>query len=49
MKKKYFFFLLILSFYTNSHEFNPAHLILNEESDFSYSVKLFYPQQYKYN
>ena len=49
MKKIYFFFLLIFSFYTNSHEFNPAHLILNEESNFSYSVKLFYPQQYKYN
>ena len=49
MKKIYFFFLLILSFYSNGHEFNPAHLILNEESSFSYSVKLFYPQQYKYN
>ena len=49
MKKIYFFFLFILSFYSNGHEFNPAHLILNEESSFSYSVKLFYPQQYKYN
>ena len=49
MKKKYFFFLFILSFYSNGHEFNPAHLILKEESSFSYSVKLFYPQQYKYN
>ena len=49
MKKVYFFFLFIFSFYNHSHEFNPAHLILNEESDFSYSVKLFYPQQYKYN
>ena len=49
MKKIYFFFLFILSFYSNGHEFNPAHLILNEESTFSYSVKLFYPQQYKYN
>ena len=49
MKKIYFFFLFIFSFYTNGHEFNPAHLILNEESSFSYSVKLFYPQQYKYN
>ena len=49
MKKKYFFFLFILSFYSNGHEFNPVHLILNEESSFSYSVKLFYPQQYKYN
>ena len=49
MKNIYFFFLLIFSFFTNSHEFNPAHLILNEESNFSYSVKLFYPQQYKYN
>ena len=49
MKKIYFFFLLSVSFYTNSHEFNPAHLIINEESSFSYSVKLFYPQQYKYN
>ena len=49
MKKIYFFFLLIFSFYSNGHEFNPAHLILNEESSFSYSVKLFYPQQYKYN
>ena len=49
MKKFYFFFLFIFSFYSHSHEFNPAHLILNEESDFSYSVKLFYPQQYKYN
>jgi hypothetical protein len=49
MKKIYFFFLFILSFYSNGHEFNPAHLILNEESNFSYSVKLFYPQQYKYN
>jgi len=49
MKKIYFFFLFIFSFSCQSHEFNPAHLILNEESDFSYSVKLFYPQQYKYN
>ena len=49
MKKIYFFFLFFLSFYSNGHEFNPAHLILNEESSFSYSVKLFYPQQYKYN
>jgi len=49
MKKIYFFFLFILSFYSNGHEFNPVHLILNEESSFSYSVKLFYPQQYKYN
>ena len=49
MKKIYFFFLFIFSFYSNGHEFNPAHLILNEESSFSYSVKLFYPQQYKYN
>ena len=49
MKKIYFFFLFILSFYSNGHEFNPAHLILKEESSFSYSVKLFYPQQYKYN
>tara|TARA_B100000886_G_scaffold82304_1_gene53613 strand:- start:1718 stop:2662 length:945 start_codon:yes stop_codon:yes gene_type:complete len=49
MKKIYFFFLLIFSFYSNGHEFNPAHLILNEESSFSYSVKLFYPKQYKYN
>ena len=49
MKKIYFFFLFILSFYSNGHEFNPAHLILNEKSSFSYSVKLFYPQQYKYN
>ena len=49
MKKIFFFFLFILSFYSNGHEFNPAHLILNEESSFSYSVKLFYPQQYKYN
>ena len=49
MKKIYFFFLFIFSFYSNGHEFNPAHLILNEESTFSYSVKLFYPQQYKYN
>ena len=49
MKKIYFFFLFIFSFYTNCHEFNPAHLILNEESSFSYSVKLFYPKQYKYN
>ena len=49
MKKIYFFFLFILSFYSNGHEFNPAHLILNEGSSFSYSVKLFYPQQYKYN
>ena len=49
MKKIYFFFLFILSFYSNGHEFNPAHLILNEESSFSYSVKLFYPRQYKYN
>ena len=49
MKKIYFFFLFILSFYSYGHEFNPAHLILNEKSSFSYSVKLFYPQQYKYN
>ena len=49
MKKIYFFFLFIFSLYSNGHEFNPAHLILNEESSFSYSVKLFYPQQYKYN
>ena len=49
MKKIYFSFLLFYSFYSHCHEFNPAHLILNEESDFSYSVKLFYPQQYKYN
>ena len=49
MKKIYFFFLFIFSFSSHSHEFNPAHLILNEESHFSYSVKLFYPQQYKYN
>ena len=49
MKKIYFSFLLFFSFYNCSYEFNPAHLILNEESDFSYSVKLFYPQQYKYN
>ena len=49
MKKIYFYFLLIFSFYNHTHEFNPAHLIINEESDFSYSVKLFYPQQYKYN
>ena len=49
MKKKYFFFLFIFSIYNHSHEFNPAHLILNEEINFSYSVKLFYPQQYKYN
>ena len=49
MKNIYFFFIFIFSFYNHSHEFNPAHLILNEESDFSYSVKLFYPQQYKYN
>ena len=49
MKNIYFFFLLIFSFFTNSHELNPAHLILNEKSNFSYSVKLFYPQQYKYN
>ena len=49
MKKIYFFFLFIFSFYSNGHEFNPAHLILNEESSFYYSVKLFYPQQYKYN
>ena len=49
MKKIYFFFLFIFSFSSHSHEFNPAHLILNEESNFSYSVKLFYPQQYKYN
>ena len=49
MKKIYFFFLFIFSFYSNGHEFNPAHLILNEESSFSYSVKLFYPRQYKYN
>ena len=49
MKKIYFFFLLVFSFYSNGHEFNPAHLILNEESSFSYSVKLFYPKQYKYN
>ena len=49
MKNIYFFFLLTFSFFTKSHEFNPAHLILNEESNFSYSVKLFYPQQYKYN
>ena len=49
MKRIYFFFLFIFSFYSNGHEFKPAHLILNEESSFSYSVKLFYPQQYKYN
>ena len=49
MKNIYFFFLFIFSFYSNGHEFNPAHLILNEKSDFSYSVKLFYPQKYKYN
>ena len=49
MKKIYFFFLFIFSFCIHTHEFNPAHLILNEESDFSYSVKLFYPQKYKYN
>ena len=49
MKNIYFFFLFIFSFYSHSHEFNPAHLILNEKSNFSYSVKLFYPQQYKHN
>ena len=49
MKRIYFFLLFIFSFNTYTHEFNPAHLILNEESDFSYSVRFFYPQQYKYN
>ena len=49
MNKKYFFLFIIFSFYSHGHEFNPAHLIINEKSSFSYSVKLFYPQQYKHN
>ena len=49
MKKIYFFLLCIFSFHNHSHEFNPAHLILNEQPGFLYSVKLFYPQQFKYN
>ena len=49
MKKIYFFLLFIFSFHNHGHEFNPAHLILNEQSGFAYSVKLFYPQQFKYN
>ena len=49
MKKIFFFLFLVFSFNSYGHEFNPAHLILNEESDASYSVRLFYPQQYKNN
>ena len=49
MKKIYIFLLCIFSFHSHSHEFNPAHLILNEQPGFLYSVKLFYPQQFKYN
>ena len=49
MKRRFFFILLIFPFGVYSHEFNPAHLILNEESSFSYSAKLFYPQKDKYS
>ena len=41
-----FYFCLILLFLSpaiNAHEFNPAHLVINEKEDFKYDVTWMYP------
>ena len=41
-----FYFCLILLFSSssiNAHEFNPAHLVINEKEDFKYDVTWMYP------
>ena len=44
MNRFYFYlFFLFLSLPINSHEFNPAHLIINEKEDFEYEITWMYP------
>ena len=44
MNKFYFcLILLFLSSAINAHEFNPAHLVINEKEDFKYDVTWMYP------
>ena len=44
MNKFYFcLILLFLSSAINTHEFNPAHLVINEKEDFKYDVTWMYP------
>ena len=44
MNRFYFYLIfLFLSLPINSHEFNPAHLIINEKEDFEYEITWMYP------
>ena len=44
MNKFYFYLILLsLSLPINSHEFNPAHLVINEKEDFEYEITWMYP------
>ena len=44
MNKFYFCLILLFSFSSiNAHEFNPAHLVINEKEDFKYDVTWMYP------
>ena len=44
MNKFYFcLILLFLSSAISAHEFNPAHLVINEKEDFKYDVTWMYP------
>ena len=44
MNKFYFYLIFLsLSLPINSHEFNPAHLVINEKEDFKYEITWMYP------
>ena len=45
MKKIIYLYLLFFAFETQSHEFNPAHLVINESKveAFSYDATWMYP------